>query len=523
MPSPPSTLVELLAGNLPARAERPAIELGDEVVSYGALAERVERFAVRLAARGVGPGDRVGVQLPKSIEEVVAILAAARIGAVPALLHPAVPAADVLAFAHETGARLLVTDRRRAGTIRERAVGGPDLLAVDDAEDVRSHAPRLPPPPGPDDLAAIFRTSGTTGRPKGVMHSHRSLARFATNAAGLFGTRADDRLLGLLPLAFTYGFGQLTVAMAAGATLVLTPVGLPAEVVRTLADRRITVAATVASGWTGIVRVLEGRPASLPALRMITAAGDRLPEAVGRRLAALLPAVSIVPLYGTTETLRTTWLAPERFREKPGAIGHAVPDVEAEVVDPHTGRSCGPGEVGEIVHRGGHVMLGYWNDPAGTARRLVPAAAGEEERGPAFRTGDLGRIDEDGCLWFVARAEGTLKCGGFRVGIAEIERRVEACAGVDAAIAFGAEDEERGEAVHVAVTSGAAEARIDLDAVRRHCRRTMPSSMVPRSIHRWPGPFPTAASGKVDRRAVIEALGRPSRPLEGDQAEPIPS
>ena len=197
---------------------------------------------------------------------------------------------------------------------------------------------------------------------------------------------------------------------------------------------------------------------------------------------AVFPGVDIVLMYGLTESFRSTWLEPRRFAAKMGAIGQAIPGAEVYVVKPEGG-IAGPGEQGELVHRGPLVSMGYWGRPDATAEKIRPCPAlsaliGDE---PVVWSGDTVRVDEDGDLWFVARADAMIKTSGFRLSPDEVEDLVCRSGLVADAVAFGVDDDDLGQVVHVALT---ALPDFDVDALTRHCRRTMPHYMVPAALSR---------------------------------------
>ncbi len=512
-PPPAATLLELLERNLPARAEHPALVHGATRVGYAELARRTRAAAAWLAAAGVRPGDRVGISLRKGVEEVVATLAVARLGAVFVNVNVQQTPRQLAHVARDCGMRVLVTDARRALALEDPARF--ERLVVVGAERSRGSVTRWedwpsdaePDGPGPRerDLAALLYTSGSTGLPKGVMVTHRNLARGAWSVASYLGSTPDDRVLGLLPLSFDYGLSQLTTMLHVGGTLVLQALFLPAEIARTARAERVTGIALVPPAWVALVRYLEDSGERLPDLRCATNSGGSIPRAILERMPAVFPGVAIVLMYGLTEAFRSTWLPPQEFARKRGAIGHAVPGEQVFVVDPERGL-CGAGEIGELVHHGDLVSLGYWNDPEATAARIrsSPHLAHLIGDAKVVFSGDRVWRDEDGCLWFHGRADALIKSSGFRLSPNEVEELLVESGLVGEAVAFGVEDEELGQVVHAAVTALAGRP-LDLDALQRFCRGAMPSYMIPRAIRPWSGPFPHTASGKLDRTAIVAA------------------
>jgi acyl-CoA synthetase (AMP-forming)/AMP-acid ligase II len=514
------TLFDLLSSKLPARSEHPAVIDGDRVIDYATL----ERWSVAVAAWldevGVEPGDRVGIHLRKSAEEVVATLAAARLGAVFVNLSYAWTPAQVEYVDRACALQVVFTDRRKAS-----ALGTLDglLVTVDESsreaeaagriawESTLSERPLALPGPQADDLAALLYTSGSTGHPKGVMLTHRNVVDGARIVSGYLGNTPADRVLGLLPMSFDYGMNQLTTMLEVGGTLVVQGVPFPAEIVKTVNAREVTGLGLVPPSWVELVAYLDASGERMPSLRYVTNTGGKIPDSTLERMPEVLPGVSIFLMYGLTESFRSTYLPPDQFARKRGAIGYAIPGVRIFVVDPDRGL-CGPGETGELLHSGKLISRGYWQDPQATDSRIrvcehLREILGDEK---VVYSGDLVRTDEDGCLWFEGRRDDMIKCSGYRLSPTEVEDVAYSSGLITAAVAFGVPDPRLGQSVHLAVEHEGVET-IDLAELLDFCRRRMPSYMVP-ELHPWPGRMPRTVSGKLDRKAVVRSLRGESEP-----------
>jgi acyl-CoA ligase (AMP-forming) (exosortase A-associated) len=511
---------DLLWLRLATRADHPALVLGDERLSYAELARRSESLAAWLWDEAhVRPGDRVAISLHKGFEEVIATFAVTRIGAVFVNVNHQWTAKQLEYVLADCGARVLVTERRKARELSDPANLVRILLADGAAEG--ANQVRLADVPagrgapvvqrGERDLAALLYTSGSTGRPKGVMLSHRNIVLGAHSVASYLANRPEDRILGLLPMSFDYGMNQLMTMLLVGGTLVLQPVVLPAEIVKSIQERGVTGMALVPPSWVQLVRYLEESRTSLPTLRYATNSGGKIPRLILEAMPRVLPGVQIFLMYGLTEAFRSSYLPPAEFQAKLGAIGRAIPGAELFVVHPEKGL-CAPGEEGELVHRGELISLGYWNDPERTNAKIksskhLAALIGDEK---VLFSGDLVHRDEDGCLWFHGRMDEMIKCSGFRLSPTEVEDQLYATGLVGEAIAYGVEDDELGQVVHVAVTAREVKA-LDPEELLRLCRKEMPGYMVPRRVHLWPGTMPRTSSGKLDRATVIQACKNPAR------------
>ncbi len=507
-----TTFYQLFADNLPERAEAVVIVDPDARTTYGALGAEVDRIAGYLKAWRSKPGDRVIVHLRKGMAEVAAMLAVAKLGCVIVNVNTQWTHEQLAYVAEDCGARIMIAEPRAAAELARSGLPGSIMRVL-----VHGAAPSLPGfdgwsalPPGclgPEvarldtDLAMIIYTSGSTGRPKGVMLSHRNILAGARSVARYLRLGAGERLLGVLPYSFDYGLNQLTTMLLLGGTIVHQPLSLATEVVATMVREEVTGVAAVPPLWNQVVRLLAEAPRAFPALRRVTNSGGKIPLNILERMPDVFPGADIYLMYGLTESFRSTFLSPKRFATKKGAIGKAIPGSEVYVIK-KGGGVAGPGEQGELVHRGPLVSLGYWGRPDVTAEKIRPCPElrdliGEE---PVVYSGDTVRIDEDGDLWFVSRNDAMIKTSGFRLSPDEVEDLVCRSNMIGDAVAFGLADDALGQAVHVAVTPLP---NFELAALLAHCRAVMPGYMVPKHIHVWPEAMPRTASGKLARPEVI--------------------
>lgn len=511
----PGTRLALFTGDLlglhggPAR-ERLAVIDGTRRVTYGQLQAQVEALAAHFAGRGATRGDRVVVQLRKSLEEVVAMFACWRLGLVMVNVNSQWTASQLRYVIDDSLARFAVLEPKCAGEI---ATARPTSLqhAV-----VTGQPPEGPfaawPAPGPSappchlldiDLAAILYTSGSTGSPKGVMLTHANLLVGARSVARYTGQRADDCLLSVLPFSFDYGLNQLLTAFLVGARIVLMPITMPSAIVQMLLAEEVTGFAAVPPIWVQVARYLEQARTSLPKLRYITNSGGPIPTAVLEALPSLLPSVRIHLMYGLTEAFRSTSLHPDRVTQKLGSMGTAVPNVETFVVVPGRGLAK-PGEHGELVHRGSFISQGYWGRPEQTEERIRPATELPQlpKHEKVVWSGDIVRADADGDLWFVGRSDAMIKTMGFRLSPTEVEDIVFRSGLATQVVAFGVPDEVAGQVVEICVSHQSG--TVDTAAILAHARAHMPHYMVPRRIHVWPAEMPRTASGKIDVPTVVK-------------------
>ncbi|MFB3112085.1 MAG: acyl-CoA ligase (AMP-forming), exosortase A system-associated [Gemmatimonadales bacterium] len=494
-------------------------------MTYGALAAAVERVARGLRQIGLSRGDRVAVYLEKRFETVIALFAAAAAGCVFVPVNPLLKARQVTHILRDCNVRVLVTSDMRLESLRKEFSAGSDLLTailVDEGsdlgrdavvpviawDDLFSKSPGAVPTVGPVDpegLAALLYTSGSTGMPKGVMLSHRNLCLGAESVSGYLNNDENDRILSVLPLSFDAGLSQLTTAFNVGACCVLLNYLLPGDVVRACAAERITGLTGVPSLW--IQLALLDWPADVAdGLRYFANTGGYMPRTTLDRLRTIFPSAKPFLMYGLTEAFRSTYLDPAEVDRRPNSIGKAIPYSEILVVRPD-GSFCEPGEVGELVHRGPLVALGYWNDPQRTAERFrtAPGQANEAENPEiAVWSGDQVRMDEDGFLYFVGRADDMIKTSGYRVSPTEVEDVLYGTGLVEEIVALGVAHPVLGQAIAVVAVAPEGKA-LDTAELLEICCKELPAYMVPQCIIEC-AVLPRNANGKIDRALLASNL-----------------
>jgi len=340
----------------------------------------------------------VAVFLRRSINAVTALFAVQFAGGVAVIVNEKLRAKKVSRILDHAGAALLVTD--------DRLLGATPGLAFDDARILSLDAVDLPargidPEPAiGTDLALILYTPG----PKGLMLSHANVLEAARTVSDYLHLSSRDTLISLLPFSFDYGLNQLTTSLLVGARLVIQRSMLPAAICKTLRYEKVTGMAGVPLLWTQLSQsyspFLQKR---FPHLRFLTNTGGRFPPEFLRRFRESHRRTDLHHMYSPAEAFRSTYLPPEQLEKRPDSVGKAGPNVEVLIVDAD-GRICGPGEEGELVHRGAHVPLGYWRDQEATERVLRPHPVfGEREM--VIYSGDIVKADEEGYLYLVRRKE----------------------------------------------------------------------------------------------------------------------
>jgi malonyl-CoA/methylmalonyl-CoA synthetase len=446
-------LFDLVAARIPA-PDAPFALLDDgRRYSYADMVDVSARFANALVALGVKPGDRVAVQVEKSIEALMLYLGTVRAGAIFLPLNTAYTPAEIEYFLGDAQPAVFVCDPSRAdalkpyadnagakletlgvwrspeisaGTLSDRALAAATVFA-----DVER---------GPDDLAAILYTSGTTGRSKGAMLSHDNLASNALALVDYWRFTKDDVLLHALPIFHTHGlFVATNVALFSGASMILLPkfdpdqvfkylpqatcmMGVPTFYVRLLQDERLDRAATAH------MRLFVSGSAPL-----LADTHREWRERTGH---------AILERYGMTETNMNT-SNPYDGERVAGTVGFPLPGVAARVTDPESAKVLGPDEIGMIEVKGPNVFKGYWRNPEKTAA--------EFRSDGFFITGDLGKIDPAGYVHIVGRGKDLIITGGYNVYPKEVETEIDEMQGVVESAVIGCPHPDFGEGVTAVV------------------------------------------------------------------------
>jgi malonyl-CoA/methylmalonyl-CoA synthetase len=467
------------------------------VISYGALFEQTARFAALLVARGVSPGDRVAVQVEKSPEALVLYLACLRAGAVFLPLNAAYTIAELEYFIDDARPRLIVCDPARSAAVSAIAgVASVETLDSAGKGSLTDGAARYGTqftdvPRGPDDLAAILYTSGTTGRSKGAMLSHENLASNALALVQCWQFTAEDVLLHALPIFHTHGlFVATNVMLMAGGSMLFMPkldpeqifalmprattmMGVPTFYVRLLQDARLT------QGATAHMRLF------------ISGSAPLLAET--HRDWSARTGHAILERYGMTETNMNT-SNPYIGVRIAGTVGLPLPGVAVRVSEPETGALLPTETIGMIEVKGPNVFQGYWQNPQKTK---------EEFRADGFFiTGDLGKIDAQGYVHIVGRGKDLIITGGYNVYPKEVESEIDALDGVMESAVIGLPHKDFGEGV-TAVIVRAKGATLDDKSVLAALEPRLARYKLPKRVI-LVNELPRNTMGKVQKNVLRE-------------------
>jgi fatty-acyl-CoA synthase len=517
--------------------DKPFLVFYDTAVSFADLLEEATRIAGFLENHcGVRKGDRVLLMMQNSPQFVIGYYGILRANAVVVPINPMNLTQEILRYAADAGAATIIVSQELYprvepllgnSTLKSAIVAAysdylkqPTALAVPDfiAEprlafsgpgvslwrDVLASGMR----PGlltagPDDLCVMPYTSGTTGMPKGCMHTHRSTMHTLVAGMRWFALQPELTLMSVAPLFHVTGMqGGMNGPLYVGNTVVMLPRWDRNVAAQCVQRYRI-------SSWTAVPTMIQDFFANpdianydLSSIRRLSGGGAAMPAAVAQRLLDM--GVTYYEGYGLSETMAATHINPVE-RAKKQCLGIPIYDVDSRVVDPATLQELPAGEIGEIVTHGPQVFLGYWNKPEDTAEALV------EIDGKRFlRTGDLGRVDEDGYFFMVDRLKRMINASGFKVWPTEVESLMYQHPAVLEACVIGAKDAHRGETVKaVVVLRPEWRGRADAKQIIDWCRENMAAYKSPRIVE-FVDALPKSGAGKImwrelqDREAAAE-------------------
>jgi fatty-acyl-CoA synthase len=513
--------VEVSAMRFPSK---PFAIFYNAVITFARFQRDSERLAGYLQREcGVQKGDRVLLYMQNSPQFMIGYYAILRADAVVVPVNPMNLTAELRHLLHDSGAKVAIAAQDLFARLQplvgeglERIIVAaysdylvapgegevPDLVAeprrplIDPATMAWSHAlaMELAPGPltaGPDDLCVMPYTSGTTGQPKGCMHTHRSTLYNAV-ASGLWtGLDQGTVLLGVLPFFHVTGMQSgLNGPLYRGSTVVVLPRWDRDAAARCIERHRVTQLALITAMAVDFVANPKLADYDLASLRRIGGGGAAMPEAVAEALKAKL-GLEYTEGYGLSETNAATHTNPPQ-QPKRQCLGIPIFDVDSRVVDPESLVELPPGQTGEIVVHGPQVMQGYWNNPEGTRAAFVTLD------GKRFlRTGDLARVDEEGYFFFVDRLKRMINAAGYKVWPAEVEAMLYQHPAIQEACIVGAPDERRGETVKAFVVlrpgfAGVVDAQQIIDWSHAH----MAAYKVPRQVE-FVAALPKSGSGKV--------------------------
>jgi len=495
-----------------------AVIQGQRRITYADLERNASRIASFLAQNGVQKGNRIGILSKNSSDYIAAYIGIQRARGIPVDINFQDSAHEIRTIINHCGISVLIVEHSYATIAAEAVRETPSVSMVIEIEykpggsqaaknrvpanvqyttlgDVLrlgiaygSHAPLTG-----SDIASIVYTSGTTGRPKGVMLTHDNYLANARSIIEYLRLEKQDKIMVVLPFCYSYGKSLLTTHLMVGGTIVLENSFMyPNTVFDKMVEEEVTGFAGVPSTFAIMLNRSNMRSYQFPRLRYVTQAGGAMSPQHAKELSSALPTTKIYIMYGQTEaTARLTYLKPEELLKRPGSIGKPIPGVEIEVIG-EGGVPVGEGQEGEIVASGKNIMVGYWNDSEQTNKVL--------KEGKLY-TGDIGRKDGDGYLYIVGRRSDMIKSGAHRISPKEIEEVILEMVDVHEVSVVGIQDEILGESIRAVIVLKEGH-QADEKKVQRHCQTKLASFKIPKEVV-FTSELPKTSSGKV-RKFVLK-------------------
>ena len=509
------------------RPDAVAVRTRDESLTYGEVNRVAHRVARAILDRRGAGEEVIALVMEPDLSTLPALFGVLKAGKIYVSLSPALPAATSRALLDDADVRLVVTSRAHREAVDAVVQGGRTVLDVDEfapdapASDLEGSIP-------PDTLASIHYTSGSTGRPKGVLQSHRNILHAMMNFTNELHVRAADRLALLHSYSFAASLTLVFGALLTGATL--CPFDLSAQGVGRLGPWMAAEAITIYYSGPSVFRHFVGTLTErdrFPALRLVRLVGEPVTGRDVKLFRSHFSAECIfVNALGSTETLMfrhycidgTTPLADGVV-----PVGYAFDGLEVLLLDPD-GNEVGPDDTGEIVVKSRYLSPGYWRQPALTQAVFRPEPGQDGVR--RYHTGDLGRMQADGCLFHLGRQDWQVKVRGHRVDLVEVERALLDHPEVEqAVVAARADKDDATRLIAYVVPRGGSAPSVT--AVRRFLAESLPSHMMPAAFVTLDA-LPRTANNKVDRQALPQPsrerprlaypFAAPRSPIESDVA-----
>lgn len=498
----PPSLPHMFRASVDRSPDRLALVCDDVRWSFGVLASLVDRVALSLSEQcGVRKGDRVAVLLNNCPEFVVLYLAVTSLGAVFVPLNARLKTEELLPQICKASPVVLVVGkdtwpevapiRDLLSTVRKLFIVG-EMDSGTESFDSLLHGPQVPPMPidhlREEDLCSIIFTSGTTGKPKGVMITHRNVVNTAQACAKVFGSTWEDVDLIMVPLFHVTGLHtQLAKSLFVGSTTVLMRTFKADKALEIIEAEGVTLSISVPTIYWLMLMCPDFSKRDLRTFRTIVYGGAPCPPELIQRLSKAFPGASLINAGGLTEGTSLQYaLPPQDALRKAGSVGFPTPCTEFRIVDEED-RDVPSGEVGELLLKGAGIARGYWEDPEETRRTF---------QGGWLRTGDLAKVDEEGYLWLMDRKKDMIIRGGENIYSVEVENVLYAFPKILEAAVVGVPDPIFGEQVKAFVVLKEGQEATE-EEIRAFCSKHLADYKVPKTVEILQEPLPRNPGGKV--------------------------
>ncbi len=516
-------LPQLLTQSAAKFGSKTAVQFESQSLSFEELDALTNQVARALQENGVRRGDRVGIFVNKSMASVIAVFGIMKTGAAYVPLDPNAPAERLAFIANDCNVQVLLSvpaKLEKSGELLQLESSIQTVLLLEEGgldnavpqnlvrrEDIDLLPADKLEVPGfnESDLAYILYTSGSTGQPKGVMITHRTILTFVNWSGNEVGLSSDDVTTSHAPLHFDLSTFDIYASIQAGARLVLIPEGysiFPVRLADLLAKEKVTVSYLVPSILVLLLTRGNLSKVDLSSMRTVIFAGEVFPIKFLKQLAQTVPQADLFNWFGPTETnvctsykVQAKDLADEQ--QEPLSIGRGCKNTDCFVVDTDGKIVDELGVRGELLVRGPCVASGYWNNPEATSKGFVENPFQSAFSETIFRTGDIVELNEEGDYIYHGRRDHMVKTRGYRVELGEVETRLASHDGVSLAIVVPVPDDLLGN-ILVAYVEPHEGAQLEQDMLQKHCLATLPRYMVPERCVVMDA-LPVTSSGKTDR------------------------
>ncbi len=467
-------------------------------IDFATLLGLVNRLSSVLGKYGVKRGDRVILLLGNSIDYIVSYFAILKVGGVVVAVNTDTTDRDVRYVFDSCQPKGVIANKLCCQYLPD-GEGAVFKIILDETSVIVEEGTdfSMVEVNEAEDIAQIIYTSGTVGKPKGVMLTHLNLRSNAESIVEYLHLTSDDKIMVVLPFFYSYGNSLLLTHILAGGTLIIShQFVFLNKMLEMMIEEMATGFSGVPSSYAMLLHKSNIRGLKFSHLRYMTCAGGALSPANIVEMKKILPDVDYCAMYGQTEaTARLSYLEPEMWLEKLGSAGKAIPSVKLRVVD-KDGKDAAIGEVGEIAAQGLNIMKGYWGNLTETQDVL---------RNNWLHTGDIARVDEDGYIFIAGRQSDMIKSGAFRIHPQEIEDVLAEIPDVAECAVTGIPDEIMGEMIKAFVVLKTDASLSDKD-ILRYCKKNLPEYKIPRAVE-FVSSLPKTTSGKI-KRYVLKMGGR---------------
>jgi amino acid adenylation domain-containing protein len=492
-----------------AYGDRVAIKSDRETFTFASLNRTANRLAREILSRRDDSAEPIALLFDHGAPVLVAIMAVLKTGKFYLVLDAAYPPDRLQSMLQDSGARLIVADPENYSFARQLCGDTADVINFADVRlDLADHD--LGIYPTPDSLALLLYTSGSTGQPKGVMHTHQNVLVDVRNLTNNWGVTKQDRWLLHTSVSFANSVRTIYSSLLNGSAIYPydTKKHGFGDLPNWLLSNAITILRTVPTTFRDFMSTLK-KDLEFPAVRVLSVGGEPMLRAdLDFFNQHFLPHCILCHALGPTECLTVCWALIPHGAQITGSklpIGYSLPDKDVLVLD-DAGREVAPGDVGQLAVKSRYISLGYWRDPERTSAVFLPDPTGSDAR--IYLTGDLGRREPDGCLVHVGREDFQVKIRGFRIDVAEVELALRAIEGIESAVVVGRQDgtsQPRLVAYFVPTTNPP----VTVTKLRQSLARVLPDYMIPSAFVSMDA-IPQTPNGKTDRlRLPLPGRDRP--------------